>query len=182
MAHEHSADREILAQGKYLRLVRQRGWEFVERTNVSGIAVIVAVTDQGRLLLTEQFRRPLDKAVIELPAGLAGDTSGQEHESPAVAATRELLEETGYQARHMAEVACGPTSAGLSSEVVTVYRAAGLTKVAAGGGVDHERILVHEVPLDGLQDWLLQQIEAGKLVDVKVHAAPLWAGKPSAGG
>jgi ADP-ribose pyrophosphatase len=171
----HEPDRIVLGEGRFLRLVKERGWEFVERTNVTGIAVIVAVTADGRLLLTEQLRRPLNKLVIELPAGLAGDVAGEEDELLAIAAGRELLEETGYQAERMEYLAAGTTSAGLCTEIVTVFRAQGLKKVAAGGGVDHENIRVHEVPLDSLDGWLRQQEIAGKLVDLKVYAATSWA-------
>src|SRR5438309_2192847 len=64
----------VLGEGKYLRLVERGGWEFVHRYGCSGVAVIVAFTPADRLLLVEQYRPAVDHRVIELPAGLVGDT------------------------------------------------------------------------------------------------------------
>src|SRR5688572_2363354 len=139
--------RIVLAEGKYLRLVREGHWEYAERTRASGAVVLVALTDDGRLLLTEQHRVPLARTVIELPAGLTGDDDGQEQEPAAQSARRELLEETGYEAREMKLLTSGPPTAGLANEIVSFFLAAGLTKTGAGGGTESEEIVVHEVLL-----------------------------------
>ena len=96
---------ETLCDAKYLRLVRKDGWEFVQRKNVSGIVGIIAITNDHKLILVEQFRPPVGKNVIEIPAGLAGDSPTTKNEDLAVAAIRELEEETGYRASHMTELA-----------------------------------------------------------------------------
>lgn len=166
---------QTIAEGRFLRMVRSNGWEFVQRTKVSGIVGILAVTDDGKMVLVEQYRRPLDKHVIEVPAGLAGDVQGQEQEALTVAAHRELLEETGYQAQHMAWLAAGAASAGLSDEVITLFRATGLKKVAAGGGDDSEDILVHEIPLPRVRAWLEEMAQAGRVIDLKVYSALYFA-------
>jgi ADP-ribose pyrophosphatase len=57
----------LLCDGKHIRLVARGKWEFAERKKVSGIVGIVAVTDQNKLILVEQFRAPVNKRVIELP-------------------------------------------------------------------------------------------------------------------
>jgi ADP-ribose pyrophosphatase len=163
----------LLFQGKHLRLVQTGHWEFVERTQASGAAVIVAVTDEGKLLLTEQFRPPVNKRVIELPAGLAGDTDGQESEHFSAAARRELLEETGYEAQTFTHLLTGPSSAGLTSELISMFHATGLSRVSAGGGIENENITVHEVLLSDLDRWLDAKIQEGFLVDPKVFAG-LW--------
>ncbi len=160
-----------LHEGRHLRFVRQGRWEFVERVRVSGIVVIVAVTDGGRLLVTEQFRPPVGRRILELPAGLAGDVPESAQEALAEAARRELLEETGYAAREMEYLTTGTASAGVSSEVLTLFRARGLTRVGAGGGDASEAIQVHEVPLTRAKDWLQEKEAQGVMVDVKV-----WAG------
>jgi len=162
---------ETIYEGKFLRVRRKGHWEYVERRKVSGIVGIVAITPAGKLILVEQFRAPLGRDVIELPAGLAGDVAGQETEEMANAARRELLEETGYEAADMVEVAEGPPSAGLSTEVITLFRATGLKKTGDGGGDASEKITVHEVPLADVREWLHAQAAAGKAIDIKV-----WAG------
>ncbi len=160
----------ILHEGEFLRLLRRRHWEYVERTNAHGVAVIVAVTDADELLLVEQYRLPVQQPVIELPAGLVGDIG--EEETLLEAAQRELEEETGYRAARMSELASGPTTAGLSNEITTFCRADGLKRVGPGGGDDSETITVYPVPLAGLRDWLsTQSLRAA--IDPKLYAG-LW--------
>jgi ADP-ribose pyrophosphatase len=167
-----SASTRILGTGRFLRLRAVDRWEYVERINSSGVAAIAAVTDEGRLLLVEQYRPPVGGRVIELPAGLCGDDAGASAELLKDAACRELLEETGYEVpggRDSLElVLTVPSSAGLTSEVVTIFGARGARKVAEGGGVDGENIVVHEQPVGQLADWLLARSHAGVLVDPKV--------------
>ena len=121
-------------------------------------------------MLVEQFRIPVGAPVIELPAGLAGDVVEVEPESLAATARRELLEETGYEAAEMRLLAAGPTSAGLSNEVITFFHATGLKKIHDGGGDPHERITVHEPTLDALDAWLQERAASGTLIDPKIFA------------
>ena len=162
---------EILCDAKYLRLVRADGWEFVQRKNISGIVGIIAVTDDRKLILVEQFRPPVGKHVIEIPAGLSGDTPNSRNEDLKLAASRELEEETGYRAGRMTQVASGTASAGLCDEIITLFRAEQLEKISNGGGDESEDITVHEIPLDKVETWLQQQIKQNKLVDLKVYSA-----------
>lgn len=155
--------------GKFVRLLIKKGWEYVERSNCTGAVIIVAMTQDRKLLFIEQFRIPVGKPVIEFPAGLIGD-EGAGQEDLAQAARRELLEETGYEAKRILPLAGGPTSAGLTSELVWLVQAVGLAKRSAGGGEAYERITVHEVPLGDVERWLHRQAQRGKLVDPKVYA------------
>lgn len=165
---------DILAQGRFLRLVREDGWEYVERSNATGVVVIVAATDNGELILVEQPRKPVGRVVVELPAGLVGDEGGPE--SLAEAAGRELVEETGFEAAHLEMLFEGPTSAGLTNETVTVFRATGLRQVHAGGGVEGEQITVRLVPIPMVRDWLKQRAADGLLIDPKIFAALYFLG------
>lgn len=167
----------MLATGRFLRLVDRRGWEYVERSQSTGVVVIVAVTDAEGLLLVEQFRRALDARVIELPAGLVGDHPGQEDEAFERAAQRELLEETGYEAEAMKFLAEGPSSSGMSSEMYSFFEAQGLTRRHAGGGDESEDILVHEVPLAGLRAWLERENQRGALIDPRIYAGLALVGR-----
>lgn len=169
MQREGSDDAQLLHEGEFLRLLRRRRWEFVERTNSRAVAVIIAVTAGDALLLVEQFRLPMGHSVIELPAGLVGDVDADE---PLMeAARRELLEETGYRAAHMEILVSGPVTAGLSNEVSTFCAASGLERVGPGGGDESEEIVVHEVPLGRLDAWLASR--EGADIDPKIYAG-LW--------
>lgn len=167
-----------LHEGRYLRLVSRNGWEFVERPGIRGIVLVVAVTPAGDLLLVEQRREAVDAVVLELPAGLAGDSEGPADEPLEEAARRELVEETGWAARSMERIAEGPPSAGVTSEIVTLFRARGLERVGPGGGVEGEEITVREVPLAEAEAYLERRAREGVLVDPKVWAGLLFARRP----
>jgi ADP-ribose pyrophosphatase len=163
---------EVLYEGKFIRVVRRGKWEYVTRRNVTGIVGIIAVTDEGRLLLVEQYRPPVGCNVIEIPAGLAGDVAGSEHEALAEAARRELLEETGYSPREMVEVAQGTSSAGICDEVITLFVARGLVRRQQREvhGDGSEKITLHEIPVDEVEAWAKRRVAEGAMVDLKVYA------------
>jgi ADP-ribose pyrophosphatase len=161
---------KTLYAGKHIRLVQLGKWEFARRTKSSGIVAIAAVTPAGKMLLIEQFRPPVGKRVIEVPAGLAGDVAGQEDEDLANAARRELLEETGYEARDMKAVGEGPPSAGICDEVITMFVARGLKKTGEAAGDGSEEITLHEVPLKRVPQFLKRKQKEGLLIDLKVYA------------
>lgn len=165
--------KQILGNGKYLKLVKEGTWEFADRGKIRAVAII-PMTRNGELVLTEQYRVPVKANVIDVPAGLVGDDPGFENEPEEQAARRELLEETGYQARTMKRLVCGPTTAGMASELVTFYLAKGLRKVADGGGVESESIQVHVVPVDQVMKWLRRAERQGKLIDLKTYFAASW--------
>lgn len=164
------ANKTILYTGKFLSLVKEGHWEYAVRVNATGAAVIVAVTDEQKLLLVEQYRIPVQSRTIELPAGIIGDEVGLSGESQAEAARRELREETGYDAEHIELLMTGPASGGLTSEIVTLLRASRLRRVGAGGGIAHEKIIVHEVPLSEIDTWLAAKVQAGMMIEPKVYA------------
>ncbi len=160
---------ELLYDGRFVRLLKRNDWEFAERPNIEGIVLVIPITDDDCLIFNEQFRIPVGKPVIELPAGLVGDQPGEQGEGLIAGAHRELLEETGYQATTMTFLTEGPPSAGITNEILTVFIARGCHKVAEGGGVDDEAIIVHKVPVADAPDWLKQQAASGKLIDPKVY-------------
>jgi ADP-ribose pyrophosphatase len=136
----------------------------------------VAVTPDRKLILIDHFNPPFARRSIELPAGLVGDVAGQEGEAIGDAASRELMEETGYSAERMTYLATAATSSGMSTEQVSLFRAEGVKKVAAGGGVEGEAITVQEIPLDGVREWLAARVREGCVVDMKIYAAMYFAG------
>lgn len=158
---------KILGEGHFLRLYDEGGWEWVQRNNCSGVAVIVPLTDDSKLIFVEQYRLPVRSQLIEFPAGLVGDVDAGE--AMLTAATRELEEETGYVSDDMRHVCRGPVTAGLTDELLDFYLAKGLRKVSEGGGDESEDILVHEVDLASVDSWLKEQQELGKMIDLKVY-------------
>lgn len=160
---------DIPYEGKFLRIKRSGRWEFAQRTKASGVVAMLAITEDDKVLLIEQFRPPLGKAVVEIPAGLAGDLA--DSESLVDAARRELLEETGYEAKKMEWIFDGPSSAGLTDEVITIFRARGLTRTGPGLGDGSEKITIHEVPFDQIDDWLGTRRELGHAIDSRVYTA-----------
>ena len=159
-----------LYTGKFLALIKEGHWEYAHRINATGAAIIAAVTEDQKLLLVEQYRIPVHARTIELPAGIIGDDPGGADEAQAEAARRELIEETGFEAGEIKLVSHGASSAGLASEIVTLFLATQLKRVGAGGGVAHEDITVHEVPLAEVVPWLEAKAKIGVLVDPKVYA------------
>lgn len=160
---------EILYEGRFLRLLRRGHWEYAERVNARGAVIVAALTPADEVLFVEQFRIPLMANSIEMPAGLVGDQPGED--SFEAAARRELLEETGWLAGRVEVLMAGPTSSGLSNEIVAFARARELTRVHAGGGDASESIQVHTIPRARAAAWLAGKIAEGYAMDAK-----LWAG------
>jgi ADP-ribose pyrophosphatase len=170
-----TTERTTLAEGQHLRLIREGHWEYADRAKASGAVVIVAITDDRQLILVEQYRIPVGRRVVELPAGLVGDVEGAENEQLEEAARRELLEETGYEASELKLLTVGPPTAGLASEIVAFILATGIKRVSTGGGIEHEQIEVHCVPLDGAAAWLAGRGGSEVYIDPKVYAGLYFA-------
>lgn len=162
---------KILFEGKYIRLVSFKNWEYAERKDCTGVVVIVAVTEDRKIVLCEQFRIPVGQTIIEIPAGLVEDQPEFANESLEQAASRELFEETGYEAGSMKLLFKGPAAPGSSSAIIHFYRAIDIRKTGPGGGDETENIVVHEVPLETADKWLQQMEAKGKLIDPKVFSA-----------
>ncbi|MBA4105232.1 MAG: hypothetical protein C0485_05705 [Pirellula sp.] len=174
MSEESNKNGDSIAQattllaGRHVTLYSRNGWEFVSRNTHRPAVGIVAITDDERIVLVEQYRPPVGRRVVELPAGLAGDIAGHEGETLLLAAQRELLEETGYAASRWTELGVGYSSPGLTDESIVLFLAEGLQRVEAGGGDGTESITIHEPSLANVAEWLATH---GVAVDLK-----LWAG------
>ncbi|WP_168452236.1 NUDIX hydrolase [Sphingopyxis microcysteis] len=156
-------------EGKFITVRQQGTWEYVSRSRGIHAAVILAIDDaaDGRhVILVEQYRVPLKVNCLELPAGLVGDDRAGE--AAEVAAARELEEETGYRAAHWRTVGEFYSSPGMVSESFTLLVATGLDKVGDGGGVAGEDIVVHRVPLDGIEQFIAAKRAEGCGIDVRV--------------
>ncbi len=172
----HVSDKPAIDyEGKFIRFINDNNWEYVERTNCTGVVVVVAITRDQKLIFTEQYRLPVKASVIEFPAGLVNDLDDTEVESYETVAVRELLEETGFTAEEMVTLTTGPSSAGLTNELITVLLAKNCIKVEEGGGDETESIVVHSVAIDNAESWLKESEKRGCLVDPKVYAGLYFA-------
>ena len=133
----------------------------------SGSIVILAVDDakpEPRILLERQYRHAAQSMMWELPAGRI-----DEGESPLAAARRELLEETGYAARHWRKMLFFYVSPGFLDETMTIYLARGLTKGKAQPEED-EKISTRFFPLSVARKMAL----SGRIRDAKTISGILW--------
>ena len=156
---------ETVWDGKFIKVIKDGSWEYVARARGIAAAVILAI-DDGAVILVEQYRVPLGRRCLELPAGLVGDeTAG---EAIHTSAARELEEETGYAAATIESIGFFQSSPGMVSEGFTLVRATGLTQVSAGGGVEGENITVHRVPLGEIAAFVAAKRAEGVAIDVKM--------------
>lgn len=157
---------EVMWEGRFIRAVRRGRWEYVGRRGGIEAAVIYAETPAGEVILVEQYRVPLGRRSLELPAGLVGDDT--EGEGVASAAARELEEETGYRAGRIEELGFFYASPGMTSEGFTLVRAHDVKKVGDGGGDAQENIEVILVPRADLPAFVAAKRAAGVAIDVKM--------------
>jgi 8-oxo-dGTP pyrophosphatase MutT (NUDIX family) len=131
---------ETLHTGKIFALrrdnVRMPGGKVVTRDVVEhyGAVAIVAIDDEGRILMIYQYRHPFGRRLWELPAGLL-DVNG---EAPHLTAARELREEAGLQAQTWQVLVDLDSTPGFSDESVRVYLATGLMQVERPDAHDEE--------------------------------------------
>lgn len=163
---DHDAPVETLWEGRFIAAKRQGRWEYVSRTRGVSAAMIVAIDEDRHVLLVEQYRVPLGRRCLEMPAGLVGDDVAGEQ--AADAALRELEEETGYRAARMVDCGRFYASPGMVSESFTLLRAEGLTKIGDGGGIDGEAIEVHRVPLTDVAAFVEAKRAAGVGIDARL--------------
>ncbi len=166
MTPDADAPVETVWQGKYIIAKKQGRWEYVSRARGIRAAVIVAIDDDGHLLLVEQYRVPLGRACLELPAGLVGDDT--DGEAAETAAARELEEETGYRPGWVESLGEYFSSPGMVSESFTLVRARDLVRVGDGGGVEGEGITVHRVKLIEVPTFVADCRARGMAIDVKL--------------
>ena len=162
---DQDAPLEVPWRGKFVEIRKRGRWEFAGRTRNIQAAVILAL-DAGDVILIDQYRVPLGRRCLELPAGLIGDE--HDGDTPLDAAARELEEETGYRAATIESLGEFFSSPGMVSEGFTLVRATGLTRIGDGGGVDGEDIIVHRVPVANVPAFVAAKRAEGLAIDVKL--------------
>jgi ADP-ribose pyrophosphatase len=165
MTDDRDAPPRTMWQGKYISACKRGKWEYVSRTGSTNAVVILAETD-GKVILIDQYRVPVGKRCVELPAGLVGD----EDKDATVEGTavKELEEETGYTADRIETLGEFQSSPGVVAESFTLVRAHGVRKVGKGGGNADEEIEVHLVARTDIPAFIEEKRRGGYAVDVKL--------------
>jgi ADP-ribose pyrophosphatase len=176
LAHddEHLAEKKISGEGVYDGIFLKMKRDIVslpdgqhavrEYLEHPGAVAILAILDDGRVLLERQYRYPIAQAVIEIPAGKLNTG-----EDPLLCAQRELQEETGYTAKHWSKIRRIHPVISYSTEFIDIYLAEGLSPGPAR--LDEEEFLdVFASPLEELLNW----VETGKITDVKTMISTYW--------
>ncbi len=163
---------EVRWEGRFIMAKSRGRWEYASRARGIRAAAIIAIDSDPdgtrHVILVSQYRVPLSRHCLEIPAGLIGDDDGGEDDDAQSAAARELEEETGYRAEQFEVLGEFYSSPGMVSESFTLLRATGLQKIGDGGGLEDETIRVHRVALHDLADFVADWRAAGHAVDVRI--------------
>ena len=175
---EHVVARELVHRGRYLEfrvdtIVRADGTTGTrDVVGHPGAIAVLAVDDDGRLLLVRQWRIPAERGMLEIPAGTL-DVHDGVTEDPDLAARRELEEETGQRAATWRKLSTFWTAPGFATELMHLYLATGL---AARTGTDRltpdedERLELSHVAIDDA----VAMVESGEISDAKTILGVLW--------
>ncbi|MGG7617857.1 NUDIX hydrolase [Bacillus coreaensis] len=128
-----------------------------------GAVAVIAITDEGKMVMVEQYRKALERDVVEIPAGKL-----EKGEEPSLCAKRELEEETGYVCKTLDWLISFYTSPGFADEIVHVYVARGLEKKEDAASPDEDEfVTLVELTLEEA----LEYIEERKIYDAKTAYA-----------
>ena len=132
-----------------------------------GAVALIAITEDHKIIMVEQFRKALERTIIEIPAGKI-----EKGEDPKYTAMRELEEETGYSADHLELIQSFSTSPGFADEVIHLYAATGLKKSTSGAVLDDDEFVeLLEVTIEEAE----QLMKENRIYDAKTAFAVLWA-------
>jgi len=130
-----------------------------------GAVMVVPLIGPREILLERQYRYPLARSFIEMPAGKL-----EPGEDPFACAQRELLEETGYRAGHWERMGAFHNAIGYTDEKISVYLARDLERAGSATTDAGEVLEVFTAPLEHLLQW----IDAGRVTDVKTIIGAYW--------
>src|SRR5690625_1723530 len=131
-----------------------------------GAVAVIPITEEQKILFVKQYRKPLEKSLIEIPAGKL-----ETGEKPEVTAIRELEEETGYTTKNLSYVTSFYTSPGFANELIHIYLATDLKQLAEPVAEDEDEF-VELVPLtlDEAEEYVKEQ----RIHDAKTNYAVLY--------
>mgnify|MGYP003531748490 len=137
-----------------------------EIVNHPGAVAVIAITDEGKLVVVEQYRKALERSIIEIPAGKL-----EPGELPEVTAARELEEETGYGCNELTYLQSFATSPGFADEIIHLFIARGLYKIENQAAMDEDEFVeLMEITVEEGERMIAQQ----KIFDAKTAFAILW--------
>lgn len=137
-----------------------------EVVNHPGAVAIIPITDEGKIILVEQYRKALERSIIEIPAGKL-----EQGESPELTARRELEEETGYGCHELTYVQSFATSPGFADEIIHLYVAKQLYKIEEKAELDEDEFVsLMEVSLEEAEQMVREQ----QIFDAKTAFAVVW--------
>ncbi|AQQ53666.1 NUDIX hydrolase [Planococcus lenghuensis] len=170
---EKTVHSERIYEGKIINLKvddvtlpngKQSKRELVEHP---GAVAVIAITPDNKLVMVEQYRKALERSIVEIPAGKL-----EKGEEPAASAKRELEEETGYTAGSFRHIQSFSTSPGFADEVIHLYAAEELKKTEQGAAPDEDEFVeLLEVTMEEAE----QMMQDGRIYDAKTAFAVLWA-------
>ncbi|MGG5253718.1 NUDIX hydrolase [Neobacillus sp. SM06] len=162
---EKTIQTKELFSGRIIRLqieeVELPNGKITEREIIKhpGAVAVIALTDDNKIVMVEQYRKALERTIVEIPAGKL-----EKGEEPAVCARRELEEETGYVCEKMELLVSFYTSPGFADELVHVYIATGLSKKENAASLDEDEFVnLEELTLEEA----VQYIKDQKIYDAK---------------
>ncbi len=118
-----------------------------------GAVAVIPLTDDNKIVMVEQFRKPLEKAIVEIPAGKL-----EKGEDPELCAKRELEEETGYVCGEIEKLVSFYTSPGFADEILHIYAARKLSKIENPAIPDEDEFVdVIELTLEEAQAYIADQ-------------------------
>ena len=134
-----------------------------------GAVGIIAITEEQKMVLVKQFRKPLEKVILEIPAGKIDPGEGSQ---PELTAARELEEETAYRAETLEHLTSMYLSPGFANEQMHLYHAKQLTKVSNPLPQDEDEFLeICELTLEQAKI----EIERQTICDAKtIYAIQYW--------
>ena len=137
-----------------------------EIVNHPGAVAVIAITGEGKLVVVEQYRKALERSIIEIPAGKL-----EPSELPEITAARELEEETGYGCNELTYLQSFATSPGFADEIIHLFVARGLYKIENRAAMDEDEFVeLMEITVEEGERMVAEK----KIFDAKTAFAILW--------
>lgn len=165
---ENTVSSDLIYTGKTVSLrvdtveVPNKGYQKREIVEHNGVVAIIAITEDNKIILVEQYRKSIEDVVLEIPAGKL-----ELNENPRECAIREFRQKTGYNAESFKLIHKFYPSVGFSNQMMFIYLAEKLEKCE--DKTEDQQIEVKEIAFDEVYDMVLNN----KIVDGKTSIGVL---------